>query len=83
MGEAVREVIIRAICNYSTLTNITINSTSVELNPAATDIIAENSITTNTTGLNSCEKCFLSTPLSEVIIVSFVCDLHVVLSDIF
>eukprot|EP00090_Calanus_glacialis_P020436 TRINITY_DN31467_c0_g1_i2.p1 TRINITY_DN31467_c0_g1~~TRINITY_DN31467_c0_g1_i2.p1 ORF type:complete len:459 (-),score=134.20 TRINITY_DN31467_c0_g1_i2:170-1546(-) len=56
VGEAVREVIIKAMCNYSTNANNTLNSTSTEFNVT----------NGNSSDLNSCEKCFLATPLSEI-----------------
>merc|ERR1719369_1558032 len=54
VGEAVREVIIRAMCNYSTNTNT--NLTSIEFNTSKDNI----------SDYNICEQCFLDTPLSEV-----------------
>eukprot|EP00091_Calanus_sinicus_P005722 TRINITY_DN16213_c0_g2_i1.p1 TRINITY_DN16213_c0_g2~~TRINITY_DN16213_c0_g2_i1.p1 ORF type:complete len:119 (-),score=55.73 TRINITY_DN16213_c0_g2_i1:69-374(-) len=54
VGEAVREVIIRAMCNYST--DVTFNTTSTEFNVT----------NGNSSDLNSCEACFLATPLSEI-----------------
>ena len=44
------------MCNYSTNANITLNTTSTEFNVT----------NGNSSDLNSCEKCFLATPLSEV-----------------
>eukprot|EP00092_Neocalanus_flemingeri_P104101 GFUD01133287.1.p1 GENE.GFUD01133287.1~~GFUD01133287.1.p1 ORF type:complete len:529 (+),score=142.95 GFUD01133287.1:141-1589(+) len=56
VGQAVREVIIKAMCNYSSNVNITTNTTSSEFNTT----------TGNSSDWNSCEQCFLSTPLSEI-----------------
>lgn len=54
VGEAVREVIIRAMCNYSTTANNI--PTSTEFNISAS----------NDTHFNICEQCFLATPINEI-----------------
>ena len=56
VGEAVREVIIKAMCSYSTNANNTFNTTSAEINLT----------NGNSSDLNSCEQCFLATPLIEI-----------------
>jgi len=54
VGEAVREVIIRDMCNYSANANNTAISTEFNIT------------TGNSSDFNSCEQCFLATPLSEI-----------------
>jgi len=54
VGEAVREVIIRAMCNYSS------NANNL---PISTEF---NITTGNNSDLNICEQCFLATPITEI-----------------
>merc|ERR1712013_662074 len=54
VGEAVREVIIRAMCNYSSNTNNLPISTEFNIS------------TGNNSDFNICEQCFLATPFTEI-----------------
>merc|ERR1719450_483603 len=54
VGEAVREVIIRAMCNYSTTANNM--PTSTEFNISIS----------NSSDFDICEQCFLATPIDEI-----------------